>query len=511
MLNKYPYTDFHELNLDWIIGKIKELTNKMSEFEALNKITFSGVWDITKQYPAWTIVNDSGVGYISLKPVPAGIPLTNSDYWTIVADYSVLIAGLQNRIISLEKNRLAWINAIEYGFIADDVNDAIMADFIANDADKVLYFPEGTYLFDNGFNFPVECHIWLDPGAILKLSDAASGVEYFISLRKGSTASDYTWDSFITGGSIDCNYKADYAFGCNKCRSNILSNLYIKNVLKNGIRTNTEGSIDGAAVFNNIKIENTKGIDETEVTGTYGIYDNGFDNMFDNIEIINMETGVYSLNGKFSNLHVWIRSKNLLQNSRGFVIDGASINVVNVIIDTYRIGFKAIAANPQINILNVTFTKNATVYTAAIEALYPIELFNSNVATVKFNVCNCDIRTGAVSFAPAAYSRSSFYNVTSNLDVTIANFGSYVRNDGKKYVTSSWSVSTDAYGQAAVQTYVSDKMVSIICISNQDYLVLRRNSGVIVILAYNAGTGTFSPVASSTVTIQATWINNEIS
>lgn len=31
MFNEFPYTDFHELNLDWILSKIKEFDEKMSE------------------------------------------------------------------------------------------------------------------------------------------------------------------------------------------------------------------------------------------------------------------------------------------------------------------------------------------------------------------------------------------------------------------------------------------------------------------------------------------------
>lgn len=31
--NNYPYTDFHELNLDWVINKIKEFDEKLQNFE----------------------------------------------------------------------------------------------------------------------------------------------------------------------------------------------------------------------------------------------------------------------------------------------------------------------------------------------------------------------------------------------------------------------------------------------------------------------------------------------
>lgn len=102
MFNKYPYTDFHELNLDWILMQMKKFHEEWNEYQALNHITFSGIWNITKQYPAWTIVNDNNVGYISLKPVPAGISITNTGYWAVVVDYTALIAEIQNRIIALE-------------------------------------------------------------------------------------------------------------------------------------------------------------------------------------------------------------------------------------------------------------------------------------------------------------------------------------------------------------------------------------------------------------------------
>ncbi len=102
--NRYPYTDFHELNLDWIIRRMRELEIDMDEFKVVNNITFSGQWDITKQYPAWTIVSDNNIGYVSLKPVPVGVPLTNGSYWVEVIDYTAQIAGLETRVINIEND-----------------------------------------------------------------------------------------------------------------------------------------------------------------------------------------------------------------------------------------------------------------------------------------------------------------------------------------------------------------------------------------------------------------------
>lgn len=107
MFNTYPYTDTHELNLDWIIKKMRELDIQFDEFKVINTITFSGAWDITKQYPAWTIVSDNNLGYVSIKPVPAGVVLTNTEYWRLVIDYTAQIAGLQARVVDCENDILA--------------------------------------------------------------------------------------------------------------------------------------------------------------------------------------------------------------------------------------------------------------------------------------------------------------------------------------------------------------------------------------------------------------------
>ena len=102
LFDKYPYTDFHELNLDWIIRTIKTLGHTMDDFVAYNKVTFAGVWN-GSAYPAWTVVDDgSGDGYLSIQPVPANVPLSDTSYWCLIASYASIYSAFNSRIAALE-------------------------------------------------------------------------------------------------------------------------------------------------------------------------------------------------------------------------------------------------------------------------------------------------------------------------------------------------------------------------------------------------------------------------
>lgn len=99
-LNDYPYTDFHELNADWLIKSMVEFGKKLNDFISLNTIKYADPieWNISGQYEANTVVVDTttGIAYLSTKAVPSGVSITNTDYWTPIFDLSPLIDYIGN-------------------------------------------------------------------------------------------------------------------------------------------------------------------------------------------------------------------------------------------------------------------------------------------------------------------------------------------------------------------------------------------------------------------------------
>lgn len=89
--NNYPGTDLHEIDLHYVLMQLLQLRKDMQQVVDSQAITFADPinWNITSQYPANQVVLDSnGDGYISRQPVPAGIPLSNSNYWTQIFSFN---------------------------------------------------------------------------------------------------------------------------------------------------------------------------------------------------------------------------------------------------------------------------------------------------------------------------------------------------------------------------------------------------------------------------------------
>ena len=124
-IHKAPYTNFHDINLDWIIEVLNEFNTKLTDFVSLATIKYADPiqWDITSQYEANTVVVDShGNAYLSVKPVPSGVSLDRVEFWTKIGNFDELWADVKKAITPIDEghsptttadravNDLVWVN-----------------------------------------------------------------------------------------------------------------------------------------------------------------------------------------------------------------------------------------------------------------------------------------------------------------------------------------------------------------------------------------------------------------
>ena len=124
-VHRAPYTNFHDLNLDWIMDELNEFNTKLTNFVSLATIKYADPiqWDITNQYEANTVVVDSnGNAYLSVKPVPSGVSLDRTEFWTKIGNFDELWADVKKAITPIDEghsptataaravNDLVWVN-----------------------------------------------------------------------------------------------------------------------------------------------------------------------------------------------------------------------------------------------------------------------------------------------------------------------------------------------------------------------------------------------------------------
>lgn len=87
---QFPWSNFHDLNLDWLLSQMKKLGTAFDAFVSSNVLKYADPigWSIANQYEANTIVRNGEDVYLSKKAVPAGVAITNADYWFQVGDLS---------------------------------------------------------------------------------------------------------------------------------------------------------------------------------------------------------------------------------------------------------------------------------------------------------------------------------------------------------------------------------------------------------------------------------------
>lgn len=137
-INKFPYSDAHELNLDWVIKTVKEMYGRMDNFEAVNKTEYLGKWDITRAYEAWSVVSSGKFAYISIQPVPAGIDISNKDYWTFVTEFKVDESFSETSLYPVANKTLTARFENDEAKIAENRGDIVAEQVARESADTAL-------------------------------------------------------------------------------------------------------------------------------------------------------------------------------------------------------------------------------------------------------------------------------------------------------------------------------------------------------------------------------------
>ena len=121
---EFPHSRTYDSDLGWLMWAMKKLIGEWEDFSNLNSIKFADPinWSIDRNYEPTVIVLDSdGNGYISRQSVPAGVPLSNTEYWTQIFNMGDLTDTIRENIavnaeesptapIALEKGQLVWWN-----------------------------------------------------------------------------------------------------------------------------------------------------------------------------------------------------------------------------------------------------------------------------------------------------------------------------------------------------------------------------------------------------------------
>lgn len=127
---EFPHTRTYEGDLGYIIAQIEKLTANYNQFYALNKIKVADPieWDISTWYESYTIVtySDNNATYISKKPVPSGVAITNSEYWEYIGSL-VVDADARTGILNILKFIADAFEATSTASTAHAIGDFIIS------------------------------------------------------------------------------------------------------------------------------------------------------------------------------------------------------------------------------------------------------------------------------------------------------------------------------------------------------------------------------------------------
>lgn len=192
IFDKYPYTNFHQMNDDWVIKTLREFGQRLDEFVAANQLTYADPieYNPATQYPASTVVVSDETAYVSKQAVPAGIlPTADSEYWLLIFPFGHLVDDavddmqaqidaalaaaqeqLQTAINGLPATVNAWmaahpdvtttvpLNSINWQKLCGEMQAVILADYIkAPEGQEIIFTEQGGLYNGSEYQTPAYC------------------------------------------------------------------------------------------------------------------------------------------------------------------------------------------------------------------------------------------------------------------------------------------------------------------------------------------------------------------
>ena len=220
--NKYPYTDFHELNLDWMLEKITEFNTKIIDlYKKWNEWVLETTPLIVDTINNWldthpeatTTVTDGSITFRKLNDTLTG------NHMPFTIPYINELGG------NLKWSKVCLIPQM-FGAVGDGVTDDTEAvkSMIENaSVGDLLYFPNGTYLVNERLTIDKNIHI-VNKGTIttsvlepfITINNVSNCLLDFGNIEKDIKTFNYSEDNFNYSIALYvtkmeyCNLKANY-------------------------------------------------------------------------------------------------------------------------------------------------------------------------------------------------------------------------------------------------------------------------------------------------------------
>lgn len=167
MFNEYPYTDMHELNLDWCIAKLKELNKRVDEISA---DIAAEVYEMAVQYidehladviqefnDLKTYVDDE------LRDMNDTIDGLNQQFLDLAGDFDDLVAEVERKILQIQNyidGQIAGVNLRTDSAIAANNNYILgqLSQFLA-DIKVVNFFTGEEISIQDMFDYLAMLHV----------------------------------------------------------------------------------------------------------------------------------------------------------------------------------------------------------------------------------------------------------------------------------------------------------------------------------------------------------------